>query len=142
MGNIELLRKTKEHMQSNPGLHNQGTWISFSDSARPPYNNMCHTSMCTAGHAAVLAGAQVPTFDEYNEMGWILNDEGKLAYYGEGVASWAGAKLGLNDDEHNYLFFCMRKESLFERIDQLIQLWEAGEQFEYHTCEVIDPDED
>jgi hypothetical protein len=139
MGNIELLRKTREFMEANPRVHNQSTWISFSDAAE---SNMCHTTMCTAGHAAVMAGAEVPTYDEYLEMGWILNDEGKLAYYGEGVASWAGAKLGLNDDEHNYLFFCMRKESLFERIDQLIQLWEAGEQFEYHTCEVIDPDED
>lgn len=141
MGNIELLRKTKEHMQSNPGLHNQGTWIRFPDSARPPYNNLCHTSMCTAGHAAVLAGAQVPTYDEYIEMGWILNEEGKLAYYGEGVAGWAGTKLGLNECEYDYLFFCMDKEELFARIDQVLALWDQGRQFDYSTCEVIGGDD-
>lgn len=140
MGNIELLRKTKEHMLANPERHNQGTWISYPDSARPPYN-MCHTSMCTAGHAAVLAGAQIPTFDEYLNVGWVLNEEGEIDRNGEGVASWAEAQLGLSGDEYNYLFFCMDKTELFARIDQVLALWELGQQFDYDTCDIIGEDD-
>lgn len=142
MGNIELLRKTKEHMQANPELHNQGTWISFPDSNRFPYNaNLCHTTMCTAGHAAVLAGAEIPTFDQYCRVGWVLNQEGKVHQNGEGVASWAAERLGLNDDEFNYLFFSMDKEELFARVDQVLGLWESGAQFDYNTSEIIGDDD-
>jgi hypothetical protein len=136
MGNIELLKKTKEHMQSNPDKHDQGTWISFPY-ASSPMSNMCHTTMCTAGHAAVMAGAEIPTFEQYLELGWTLNSEGKMDYYGEGVAGWAGDKLGLNDDEYDYLFFSLDKEELFARIDQVLALWESGQQFDYGTCGII-----
>jgi hypothetical protein len=135
MGNIELLKKTKEYMQANPEKHNQGTWISFP-SASAPLSNMCHTTMCTAGHAAVLAGAEVPTFQEYLEVGWTLNPEGKVDYCGDGVATWASDRLGLNCDEYDYLFFSLDKEELFARIDQVLALWESGQQFDYNTCEV------
>lgn len=138
MGNIELLRKTKEHMQSNPGLHNQGTWISFPVAAE---SHMCHTTMCTAGHAAMLAGAEIPTFEQYLNVGWVLNKDGKIDRDGEGVASWAEAQLGLNDDEYNYLFFCMDKEELFARIDQVLALWEEGKHFNYDTCNIIGEDD-
>lgn len=141
MGNIELLKKTKEFMHANPEVHSQSTWISFPDDGR--YNDhMCHTSMCTAGHAAMLAGAQVPTRAQYVDMGWNVDEEGKLAYYGEGIASWASEKLGFNDNEYNYIFFCMNKTILFQRIDQLIALWEAGKEFNYDTCEIIGDEDD
>lgn len=134
MGNIELLRKTKEHMQANPERHNQGTWIAFPGGHN---GNMCHTTMCTAGHAAVLAGAEIPNLGQYLEVGWTLNKEGRLDYNGVGVATWAEQQLGLTGDEYSYLFYCMDKEDLFPRIDQLIQLWEEGKHFDHHTCEII-----
>jgi|SRR5688500_1023583 len=139
MGNIELLKKTKEHMQANPEKHNQGTWISF-----PSYSssNLCHTTMCTAGHAAVLAGAEVPNSGEHAQMGWTLNQEGKLDYYGDNVATWASDKLGLNEEEYNYLFFSLDKEELFARIDQVLSLWEEGKEFDYNTCEIIGSEDD
>lgn len=139
MGNVELLRKTKEFMQANPGLHNQDTWISFPGAAR---SNMCHTSMCTAGHAAVLAGAQVPTYEQYLDSGWTLSSDGAINYWGDPVAMWASEKLGFNDNEYNYIFFCIDKTVLFQRIDQLIALWEAGKEFDYFTCESIGDSDD
>lgn len=143
MGNIELLKKTKEHMLANPEIHSQGTWISFPNDYGLYNSQMCHTTMCTAGHAAVLAGAEIPTLGQYLDMGWTLDEEGKLSYNGLGVASWAEEKLGLTGDEYNYLFFCLRKEDLFPRIDQIIGLWESGQEFNYVTCEIIgETDED
>lgn len=139
MGNIELLRKTKEFMQANPRVHNQSTWISFSDAAE---SNMCHTTMCTAGHAAVMAGAEVPTFEKYLDHGWHLSSEGEIDYHGEPVAAWASDRLGFNDDEYNYIFFCMDKSILFERIDQLLALWEEGKTFNPATCDLIGDNDD
>lgn len=139
MGNIELLKKTKEFMQANPSLHNQDTWIKFRGVAS---TNMCHTSMCTAGHAAVLAGAQVPTHAQYVDNGWTLSKEGKIEYWGDAVSLWAGDKLGFNDHEYNYIFFCLDKTTLFQRIDQLIALWEEGKEFDYTTCENIGSTDD
>lgn len=133
--NIELLRKTLEHMKKFPEKHDQGNWIYFDDDIFPPVASACATTMCTAGHAAALAGADVPNYGQIYDIGWRLDENGKLSVPGTHVSEWAAAKLGMNDDEQNYIFLCMNEDRVFEKIEELLKLWENGEEFHYPADE-------
>jgi hypothetical protein len=130
--NIDLLRKTKEALLTNPSKHRQQSWIDFDDYGSA---NMCHTTMCSAGHAAVSAGAEVPNFGQFLDNGWYLDEDGKLALYGMGshVSEWAKEALGFNMYEEDYIFMCMDKTVLIKRMDQLIELWEQGKEMNGFT---------
>lgn len=125
MGNISLMKKTLEFIKLNPEKHKQAGWIGFSDEVWDNYEyNACHTTLCTAGHAAVLAGAEVPTFGVLEENGWYLNEDGKLDWNGLHVSDWASAKLGMTSLEYNYIFLCLDDAIALRRIEQVIALWE------------------
>lgn len=138
--NVALLRKTKEALLANPTKHRQSSWIDFDYewSEEVPTSNMCHTTMCSAGHAAALAGADIPTLGEFWNSGWRLTEDGKLAGENEGlhVSEWAQQELGMNWREADYIFMCMVKDTLFQRIDQLIELWENGEEMTADTYRI------
>lgn len=140
--NIELLRKTLEHMKKFPEKHDQGNWIAFDDEVWPPKYSACNTTMCTAGHAAALAGAEVPNYGQIANIGWRLDKNGKLSESGTHVSEWAAAELGMNDEEQNYIFLCMNEEGVFDRIEELLKLWENGEEFSYTTEEDDEYDDD
>lgn len=137
--NIELLRKTLEHMKRFPEKHDQGNWINFDADIFPPAASACATTMCTAGHAAALAGADVPTYGQIYDIGWKLDKDGKLSILGQHVSEWAADKLGMNGDEQNYIFLCLDEERVFDKIEELLKLWENGEEFYYNH---IDEDDD
>jgi len=126
--NIPLLRKTMEFMKAHPGVHDQAGWIGFGDKHT---STACHTTMCTAGHAAVLSGADIPTLGQFWRDNWRLTSEGRLAKgeSGQHVSQWAKEQLGFNDDEEWYIFMCLSDELVFERIEEVLSLWENGQEF-------------
>lgn len=130
MKNVKLLQDTLSWIKAHPESHNQGDWGHYDSEA-------CETSMCFAGHAAILSGA---TFDKdiyLEECDWTVNAEtGKHVYteYVEGddewddsdlkpgtehVADFAAKKLGVSGDERSYLFGGMRSlQELEEAVDK------------------------
>jgi len=145
MGNIQLLQATLDLLKSQPEMHDQSEWIGFRgffDTAEAVEStpNMCHTTMCTAGHAAAIAGAEVPTLKHYYYNGWRLHPDGKLALKGsggQGVAVWAADALGVNPEEADYIFYCDDDEMVIKRIEQVIELWKNGEEFSYDWSDPI-----
>lgn len=85
MVNVELLRKTMDHIRENSHLWNQRNWYNA---------NPCGTTMCFAGHAAVLAGFPQPPHD--NGKAWIHN--------GKHVCTYAKEVLGISHLQANRLF--------------------------------------
>lgn len=111
MGNIELLKKTKEQIILFPETHNQKTWH-------------CSTSMCIAGHASVLAGAKLVVQHPHSDDPWTYlvdpnGDEVNASYF-------AMEALEMTEEEREYLFFCFNNEIAIKRMDHVIQLWEQG----------------
>jgi hypothetical protein len=127
MGNINLLKKVRDEIVMNPESHNQAMWF-------------CGTTMCIAGHAAVLSGRAILK----TSPGW---DNGLYSTDGDypvNAAVEAERALDLSDAEYHYLFYCMNNEASIKRMDQLISLWEEGKVLEDITLQewIEDPDED
>lgn len=110
MGNIKLLKDVRDTIIMNPDSHNQSSWI-------------CDTTMCIAGHAAVVSGrAEVRVDKLYGVYLANVSDPEESLY-----ASDVGVEvLDLTDDERHYLFYCFDNETSIRRIDHLLELWEAG----------------
>ena len=120
-GNLALLNATMDFIKANPNKHDQNSWI----------NTSCGTTMCFAGHAAALSGAEVPKTDEVR---WALNDDGKIdEFEGQGVEYWAGDKLGMTADERNFIFLCMNNNNLEGRVKFVAEAWADG-----NTADVFD----
>ena len=115
MVNKELLRTTMDFINANPQLHNQGDWIE-----------PCNSTMCFAGHAAILAGA---TFDQKI---WEMHEEwdvdattGKHGIFQDyndpasmnlcHVSDFAQNKLGISFAEREYLFSPSRTREQLNR---------------------------
>lgn len=110
MGNVDLLKKTRDHILLFPETHDQSTWH-------------CETTMCIAGHASVLAGAKLARGVDFSgDPATFMYFEGDLI----NAASFAEEELGLTETEANYLFFCMDEDVAVKRVDQVIALWEEG----------------
>lgn len=104
--NVVLLMATMATIKMHPEKHDQGTWV-----------DPCNTTMCFAGHAAVISGA---TFDKdifESEDGWLIDPNGKHVseydaidencHLKDGylyINEYAREKLGLNYQESSYLF--------------------------------------
>lgn len=138
--NPELLRNTMATILENRDKHNQGTWISvkYADDSTYEEPNICGTTMCFAGFAAVEAGAESPTVSYLlqNDEWWIKPD-GSVGtdddYWDSGdvvrVNRWAGEKLGMNPYEREYIFYYFGDaDALAERVDKLATLWESGKE--------------
>lgn len=117
--NVPLLLATMAMIKVFPEKHDQGSWV-----------DPCNTTMCFAGHAAVISGA---TFDRKihdDEDSWIVDPDGKHvgereAYQGdywdgerkEGykfVEEFAKNKLGLTQREADYMFHHARTPEQLE----------------------------
>lgn len=122
--NVKLLQDTLDFIKTNPKNYNQGDWVEAGESA----DEVCETTMCFAGHAALLAGA---TFDKdiwFDEFEWQVDFEtGKHGnYYDDDlvhVSTYAASKLGLNANEHSYLF---SSERSIQEIEQAVRLFSEG----------------
>ncbi len=112
--NLPLLKETMQVILANPELHNNSTWIS-----------PCDSTMCYAGHAAMLAGAEFD-FERYEANGqeWLVDETGKARIWCSSgssisISSYAQEKLGLSDTEANYLFYANRTvDELVEAVDK------------------------
>lgn len=134
-GNLELLKVTWEFIKKNPEKHNQADFIN---------NTQCGTTMCFAGHAAVLSGAEFPKdpFDAH----WFLTPDGKLtekdehgARKGIYIETYAKDILGMSYDEAQFIFYHTSNYGFDRRIEHLIELWEKGETYSF---DYYDEDED
>lgn len=112
--NLVLLKETMEHILKHPETHHQGTWV-----------DPCKSTMCFAGHAAMLAGATFNPKIYLEEDEWLVDEEtGKHVQWDAGrsrvyVNDFAAEKLGLNDWEEAYLFNAARtKEELIKAVEK------------------------
>lgn len=114
MANANLLKLTMLYIQTFPEQHDQHDWV-----------NPCDSTMCFAGHAAVLSGA---TFKKkiYDDEGeWLVHPvTGKHKDWQSDnriyVSEFARQKLGLTQAESDYLFHQSRtKEQLEEAVEKL-----------------------
>lgn len=129
VGNLELLNKTMEFIKANPEQHDQGNWIS--------HEGTCGTTMCFAGHAAALSGAQVP--EEYEP--WRINPEtGQLDLYGEFVSDYAAKVLDVSADEESFIFMCMDEGDLENRVKFVAEAWEKGKRANIYNYPGMDED--
>lgn len=125
--NVKLLNDTLDFIKSNPKLHHQGDWVEAGENEAE--YQACDTTMCFAGHAALIAGG---TFDKdiwFGEFEWEVNEEtGKHTGYYEDddlvhVSTFAASKLGLNDSERSYLFDSART---IQEIEEAVRLFGQG----------------
>lgn len=113
--NIKLLNLTMDFIKTTPVKHDQSTWVS-----------PCGSTMCFAGHAAVLDGAQ---FNEklFKEIGdWRIDTETKKhtrSWESISVSSYARKALGLDWDEADYLFEGGRT---VEELEEAVRKFSAG----------------
>jgi hypothetical protein len=97
--NIPLLRKTLEHITTDPGLWDQACWASRS---------ACGTTCCLAGHAVILAGGQLD-FESHSAMRVDADHTETGHGYGRDgrhgpIEHLAQAELGLDTDQAARLF--------------------------------------
>jgi hypothetical protein len=141
MKNVQLLNDTMNWIKAHPELHRQSDWVQPYDAN----GEACGTSMCFAGHAAMLAGA---TFDPeiFNKLEeWNVDAEsGKhvdsTEYYNEEmdeydlpdgtvhVSDFARDALGLNSDERAFLFAGHRS---VQELEDAVDLLSNGYTYEY-----------
>lgn len=57
MPNVELLQRTMQYINDHPEQHNQERWV-----------NICGTSACFAGWAAIFSGMSVEEIWDVNDM--------------------------------------------------------------------------
>lgn len=102
--NVELLQATMSFIEKHPEKHDQATWA-----------NACGTAFCYAGHAALLAGATVPSGNalEWGHF-WTINPETfqsgsettleQLESGNVAVDEFAARRLGITSYEAEVMF--------------------------------------
>lgn len=128
MLNKELLQKTMNLINAKPETHDQANWV-FETS-----NSPCGTTMCFAGHAAVLAGAEIPDPKKHLVSDWYVGEGGKYLNYldynnlesrkrdeATSVAFYARQALGLDYEQAEYLFgHDLSREDLEDAVEELV----------------------
>lgn len=115
MANANLLKLTMLYINTFPEKHDQGDWV-----------DPCESTMCFAGHAAILAGAtfKQKIFDYDNE--WCVNPEtGKHVKWGSDkpwvyIKEFATNKLDLTFVEAEYLFHHNRTRAELEKAVEML----------------------
>lgn len=118
--NLELLNKTLDIIKVKPEEYDQNTWVSKDE------DSPCGTTMCFAGHAAILAGAEIPDPKKHIVQDWYvkLSDNSYLNYqdtsavnYNEytHVQFFAQKALGITSEEQDWLFHSDRTVEEIER---------------------------
>lgn len=136
MVNKELLKLTLDTIQAKPSEYYQGTWVSTTES------NVCGTTMCFAGHAAVLAGAEIPNPKKHYVADWYVGKDGQYMNWREAeaanfgdyqsVAVFARNALGLSYEDSDYIFDGDRTEDeIVAAVDDLINDREIAGRYTY-----------
>lgn len=141
MVNTKLLNDTVRVIQAQPEKYYQGTWISNQET--------CGTTMCFAGHAAVLAGAETPDPSKHEIADWYV-EKGTNKYLNwrqaghsgpyESVRQYATNALGITDAEASYLFDGDRSwDSILTAVEELNETGQVElpdvEDYEDYCCE-------
>jgi hypothetical protein len=109
MVNKELLKNTLDLIKLKPAEHDQAKWVTLAEWTT------CGTTMCFAGHAAVLSGAaEIPDPKKHSIDDWYVGKDGEYLNYYQmqslspyeftSVAKVAQVQLGLTGDQADYLF--------------------------------------
>lgn len=124
MANAGLLKLTMDYINLFPEKHDQTDWV-----------DPCNSTMCFAGHAAILAGA---TFKEKiwdDEEEWMVDlvtgDHKSWGYEGKRVyiSEFARRKLDLSSDESAYLFHQTRT---WEQLQKAVEMLSEGYTVDYY----------
>lgn len=116
--NRELIKNTMELIKATPEVHHQANWVNTS-AASP-----CGTVMCFAGHAAVLAGAEIPDPKKHQISDWYVGTNGEYRNWTQAyemkasentpVATFAKDAMGVSHREADYMFEPERQVSELE----------------------------
>lgn len=108
MVNKELLKTTLDLIKVKPEEHNQNNWVNTS------LYSPCGTTMCFAGHAAVLSGAEIPDPKKHHVDDWYVGPNGEYINWSQKqyltpseftpIGNFAQQKLGLSTEQADYLF--------------------------------------
>lgn len=116
--NIPLLRKTLEHITSNPLEWNQHTWFGLAS------DSPCGTAGCLAGHAAVFSGVPL-RYQQRNGVSVPV-----CSMDGRELSIVARMELGLTN---------IQTAGLFYSYNTLANLWLLAESFtdgDIKACEM------
>ncbi len=124
MANENLLKLTMLYIKTFPEKHDQGDWV-----------NPCDSTMCFAGHAAVLAGATFKNKIYREEDEWLVdpitgkhkdwNYDGDRVY----IQEFARKQLGLSMAESDYLFHQNRTK---EQLEKAVEMLADGYTVDYY----------
>lgn len=125
MVNKELLKNTLDLINANPETHHQANWVRVEPA------NVCGTVMCFAGHAAVLAGAEIPDPKKHKVADWYVGKDGQYLNYEQAgadgdfnyvaVSDYARKALGLSNEQANYLFGPdLDRDDLYVAVQELL----------------------
>lgn len=125
MVNKELLKNTLDLINAKPETHDQSNWVLVEPST------VCGTTMCFAGHAAVLAGVEIPDPKKHEVADWYVGKNGEYLNWKQAdkvdfsarrpVAEFARDALGLNSEQADYLFGPeLDREDLEEAVNELL----------------------
>lgn len=109
--NKELLLRTMEEIEKFPETHDQGGWFKPLDLPVPSKDGeLCNTTFCLAGHAAVLSGASHPEpaewvaqhgFEERRRSEWLVNPETRESFvcleFNDVIAAEAAGAIAVQD---------------------------------------------
>lgn len=103
--NAELLRRTVEEIQDHQDRWNQNSWVELKDTTDPA----CGTTLCFAGFASCLAGAEfVPPEEQssFDDSTWYYQPSLVVTPEGDEVhpETFAQEVLGLDDHQAWSLF--------------------------------------
>jgi hypothetical protein len=143
--NVPLLKATMAIIDMKPEEHDQSNWVEVTE------ESPCGTTMCFAGHAAVLAGAEIPNPKKHDIRGWYLDKQlnylnSETGYYNDEartVGSFSMEQLGIDERTANYLFDAtLSTAGLRHAVDELIEFgeirtWEdpfREESDDYYCC--------
>ena len=96
--NLAILDKALAYIEEHPEQHEQAVWaekVSLPDERIEEFEaRTCGSSMCLAGHIAVLAGGQI----DWPKAEWTVDSdglEGRLESYGEYVFTPSGERMAI-----------------------------------------------
>lgn len=124
MVNENLLKLTMLYIKTFPEKHDQATWVQ-----------PCNSTMCFAGHAAMLSGATFKSKIYANEEEWLVDPvTGKHKSWDSNsdriyISDFARQKLGLTQSEADYLFNQRRTP---QELEKAVEMLSSGYTVDYY----------
>lgn len=127
MINVKLLREVLQYIETHPQKWNQQAWFKVGQrsNGEPIFNkvtlqfeevNSCNTSMCFAGHAALMSGFDAPPKNDY--LMWRGWGPGLRKAETMDVDEYAREVLGLTFEQADVLF---QGENTLEDLKEIVE---------------------